>query len=79
MLKIKEISLADDEELKQWIDTPGQEITEARLPAAQRYETQDDTLLHSTKEFPLLSGGIGPHSNCLFESRSNSSCFYNNW
>lgn len=36
MLKIKEISLADDEELKQWIDTPGQEITEALAVAAGR-------------------------------------------
>lgn len=36
MLKIEEISLADDEELKQWIDAPGQEITEALAAAADQ-------------------------------------------
>ena len=54
MLKIKEISLADDEELKQWIDTPGQEITEALAVAADRVRREhygDEVYVRGLIEF----------------------------
>lgn len=54
MLKIKEISLADDEELKQWIDTPGQEITEALAAAADRVRREhygDEVYVRGLIEF----------------------------
>ena len=54
MLKIKEISLADDEELKQWIDTPGQEITEALAVAADRVRREhygDEVYVRDLIEF----------------------------
>lgn len=54
MLKIKEISLADDEELKQWIDTPGQEITETLAVAADRVRREhygDEVYVRGLIEF----------------------------
>ena len=54
MLKIKEISLADDKELKQWIDTPGQEITEALAVAADRVRREhygDEVYVRGLIEF----------------------------
>ena len=54
MLKIKEISLADDEELKQWIDTPGQEITEALAAAADQVRREhygDEVYVRGLIEF----------------------------
>lgn len=54
MLKMKEISLADDEELKQWIDTPGQEITEALAVAADQVRREhygDEVYVRGLIEF----------------------------
>lgn len=54
MLKIKEISLADDEELKQWIDTPGQEITDALAAAADQVRREhygDEVYVRGLIEF----------------------------
>lgn len=36
MMKIENISTAEDQELKEWIDTPGQEITDALAAAADQ-------------------------------------------
>lgn len=54
MLKIEEISLADDEELKQWIDTPGQEITDALAAAADQVRREhygDEVYVRGLIEF----------------------------
>ncbi len=54
MMKIENISTAEDQELKEWIDTPGQEITDALAAAADQVRREhygDEVYVRGLIEF----------------------------